>query len=137
MTPGYRRAALRLALDTVHFLLWLRHLLSWLAYGAWRLGKKMVKHKGTKLSCIVEDAKRLDKVPLHLALIVGEETLYVADIASAVCWAVAAGTQVVSLYDTKGEGMSVTSYHTHTQSHSHYYLWRCNVYLLHRITIDD
>ena len=72
----------------------------------------MVKHKGTKLSCIVEDAKRLDKVPLHLALIVGEETLYVADIASAVCWAVAAGTQVVSLYDTKGECTSVTSYTT-------------------------
>ena len=129
MTPppaavGYRRVGLRLALDTVHFLLWVRQLVSWLAYGAWRLGKKMVKHKGTKLSCIVEDARQLDKVPLHLALIVGEERVIMEDIASAVCWAVAAGSQVVSLYDTKGQPYCIIHHSliltsiTHSSSHS-------------------
>ena len=43
----------------------------------------------------------MDKVPSEL--IVGEETVYVADIASAVCWASSCWKQVVSLYDTKGE----------------------------------
>ena len=103
MTLTGRQAALKLALGTIHFFIWFKHLLGSVAVYVWSVGRYLVKHKGTKLSCIVEDAKNLDKVPYHLGVVVGEESLSVGDIADVVCWAVAAGTQFVSLYDTKGE----------------------------------
>lgn len=105
------RRALRLALASVHFLLWLRQLLSSWLRCLWTIGHHLTKHKGTKLSHIVADARRLDKLPSHLALMIGEDTLSLADLASVVCWAVAAGVQFISLYDPKGECLWMVNAH--------------------------
>lgn len=125
MTLTGRRAALKLALTSVHFLLWLRLLLtSWLRC-LWSVRHHLTKHKGTKLCHIVADARRLDKLPFHLALVIGEDKLSMADLANVVCWAVAAGVQFISLYDPKGESVAINVLYVNTRT----YPCTCTMYL--------
>ncbi|KAM9315689.1 dehydrodolichyl diphosphate synthase complex subunit NUS1 [Gastrophryne carolinensis] len=49
-----------------------------------------------------KDRARLTKVPVHLALLIGEETDSCGDVASLVVWCMALGISYVSVYDQQG-----------------------------------
>ncbi len=94
---------LRGALVAVHSVLWLKEALTWTLLWAWTAIAYSIKHKGTKLDCIAADAKRLQKVPAHLAVVVQEEEISCEDLANIATWAFASNIRVVSLYDPYGE----------------------------------
>ena len=92
----------RFTLGTLHLMLQLRASLSLLLAYLWSTLLLPFKHKGDKLELISADARRLAKLPLHLALIVQEEEVWPEDLARLVAWAFAVGVRYVSLYDHSG-----------------------------------
>ena len=98
---------LRLSLGAIHASLWLRGAIYYSLLWLWTGLVYAVKHKGSKLECIQEDAKELKKIPLHLTLIVHEERLSHTDLAKVVTWAFAAGIHQVSIYNSQGEHTNI------------------------------
>lgn len=94
----------RFTLGTLHLALQLRAAFSLLLACLWSGLLLPFKHKGDKLERITADAKRLAKLPLHLALIVQEEEVWPEELARLVAWAFAVGVRYVSLYDHSGRG---------------------------------
>lgn len=99
---GFAEGVLTVSLKTVHSFQWLRYSITYFFTWLWTAILYTVKHKGTKLESIQEDTKHLQKVPLHLAVIVQEEELSYDDLACVVVWAFAVGIHYVSLYDPHG-----------------------------------
>ena len=94
---------LRVTLLTIHSVIWLRESISRVLTWLWNSIPHFIKHKGTKLECIVSDIKSLSKVPKHLTIIVLEEGTWYDDLARVTTWAFASGVGTVSLYDPCGE----------------------------------
>ncbi len=94
---------LRGTLLSLHFIMWLKSQVSNVFLWTWTCIAHSVKHKGTKLEAIMEDVRDLDKVPLHLAVVVQEEEVSCDDLAQMTAWAFAGGVKMVSLYDPCGE----------------------------------
>ena len=96
--------ALRLAtLNTIHALRWLRYAVLAMYYWVCGTVLYLAKHKGSKLECIQRDVKELQKLPLHIALVVNEAHMSHVDLARLVNWCFAVGTHYVSLYDPQGQ----------------------------------
>lgn len=99
LTDGLLRATLVI----LHGALWLREAVTYTLLWVWTGIAYSIKHKGTKLECIVKDTKHLRKLPWHLAVIVQETTISYDDLARVTTWAFASGIKLVSLYDPNGE----------------------------------
>lgn len=52
---------------------------------------------------LLTDGKALEKLPLHVGLLVAEEDAQYADIANVVVWCMALGISYVSVYDNEGK----------------------------------
>ncbi|XP_064405142.1 dehydrodolichyl diphosphate synthase complex subunit nus1-like isoform X2 [Halichondria panicea] len=97
---GVTEGLLSFTLSTLHysrmFKIYVGYALGWL----WTSMLFVLKHKGTKLEAIQEDANTLNKIPLHIAILVNsrEEQLNLDDLARLVVWALASGINTVSLY---------------------------------------
>ncbi len=103
MEMGFGATALSFTLKTLHGLVWLRGSLGFLLTWLWTGLLYVIKHKGTKLECIQEDVRQLNKIPMHVALIVSEEQLSLYDLARMVVWSFSSGTHNISLYDPSGK----------------------------------
>lgn len=95
---GLGDAALNLTLSAIHGLLLLRDSLCRLFAWLWTGILYLAQHKGTKLEYIQKDVKHLEKIPMHLALIVAEEEISNEDLARMVVWGFSSGTHYVSVY---------------------------------------
>jgi len=95
----------KFTLKTLHYLLWLRNSIGitfgWLWICILQITSS--KYKGKKLESITLDAKELEKIPQHLAVIVHEESISCDDLAKVSVWAFASGIRTVSLYDHSGK----------------------------------
>ncbi len=96
-------ALLRLALVSLHSVLWAREAVSRVYLWLWSTMVYVFKHKGKKLECIAADRKELRKVPAHLALVVQEEKISCDNLVHVAMWAFASDVRTVSLYDPYGE----------------------------------
>ena len=95
-------AVLRAILETVHLLLWLRHILEALVVAT----KRSLDHlnlKDKSLDSIQAESRKLEKIPQHLAIVFQESELRLEYVAKLLCWSFAAGVQYTSVYDPKGE----------------------------------
>lgn len=90
-------------LNCVHALRWLRLAAVALYLWVWGSVVYLAKHKGSKLECIQRDVKEINKLPLHLALIVNEPHMSHVDLARVVNWCFAVGIHYVSLFDPQGK----------------------------------
>ena len=101
--PTTAEAVRRTTLNTVHALRWARlaavAVCSWL----WSALVYATKHKGSKLELIQRDVQRLEKLPIHLALVVNERPVSYGDLARMVNWSFSVGIQYLTLYDPRGE----------------------------------
>ncbi|MBN3277854.1 NGBR synthase, partial [Polyodon spathula] len=67
--------------------------------------KKLIPTGGKKSCCRVlwkSDGKSLEKLPLHIGLLIAEEETRYTDIANLVVWCMAVGISYVSVYDNQG-----------------------------------
>ena len=95
--------ALRLCtLNTIHALRWARHATVAMCVWIWSTLVYLAKHKGYELKLIHKDVQGLEKLPLHLALVVNERRVSYNDLARIVNWCFCAGIQYVTLYDPRG-----------------------------------
>jgi dehydrodolichyl diphosphate syntase complex subunit NUS1 len=88
------------------FILYIIHLTYWLksltVLWVRRLGGAF-HHRGTCGELILRDAKRLKKLPFHLAIILSERNIIYEDVARLANWSFMSGIQYVSVYDHRGE----------------------------------
>ena len=104
--------ALRLgALNSIHALRWLRHAVVTVWAWLWGSVLYLTKHKGSKLELIQRDVQELQKLPVHLALLVNERQISHSDLARLVNWCFCAGINYVSLYDPRGQHRYVLVFH--------------------------
>ena len=89
-------------LNTIHALRWVRHAAVAVCVWLWSTLLYLAKHKGSKLELIQRDVQQLEKLPLHLALVVNERDLTYCDLAKIVNWCFCVGIQYVTLYDPRG-----------------------------------
>jgi dehydrodolichyl diphosphate syntase complex subunit NUS1 len=59
-----------------------------------------------ELDYISRHVKLFDKVPSHLVVIVGNETISYRDLANITVWCIAAGISFISFYDHHGKEYS-------------------------------
>ncbi len=104
---GFRVAALNFILRTIHGVVWARDGLGFLLAWLWTSLLSVVQHKGKTLECIQEDVKLLEKIPMHLALIVTEEELCHEALARMVIWGFSSGMHYISLYDPSCESHGI------------------------------
>ena len=90
-------------LNTIHALRWFKHTLVAVCTWLWSTVLYLSKHKGTKFDLVQRDVQSLEKLPVHLALVVNERPLSHCDLARIVNWCFCVGVQYVSLYDPRGE----------------------------------
>lgn len=90
-------------LSLIHSMLWVKTSLIMLYGWLYLLLSSPFKHKGTKTEMIQRDAKQLQKIPLHLAIVISEPQIVYVDLAKMINWAFSLGVQFVSVYDMKGE----------------------------------
>ncbi|XP_051952084.1 dehydrodolichyl diphosphate synthase complex subunit nus1-like [Xyrauchen texanus] len=67
--------------------------------------QKKTGHVGKRISrrvCWGADGRTLEKLPLHLGLLIAEEEIHYTDIANLVVWCMAVGISYVSVYDNQG-----------------------------------
>ncbi len=64
----------------------------------------VLNHKGTKLAAIQEDSQTLNKIPLHIAILINlrEDQINLDNVAKLTVWALASGINTVSLYHSNG-----------------------------------
>lgn len=90
----------RLLIAVVHasrgLLSWLRGWKDWL-----RTGVRVLVRPPRTLPGLSEPS--LDKLPVHIGLLVTEEELSCADVASLVVWCMAVGISYISVYDSCGK----------------------------------
>ena len=94
---------LKFTLVTVHAIVWLRDSTYYSLLWLWTALTYAAKHKGSKLESIQEDTRQLQKIPLHLALMIHEEEFSHTDLARIVTWAFASGIYNVSIYNSHGK----------------------------------
>lgn len=58
---------------------------------------------------VLTDGKALEKLPLHIGLLVAEEEAQYTDIANVVVWCMALGISYVSVYDNEGKVLCVNT----------------------------
>ena len=90
-------------LSLIHSMLWVKTSLIMLYGWLYLLLSSPFKHKGTKTEMIQRDAKQLQKIPLHLAIVISEPQIVYVDLAKMINWAFSLGVQFVSVYDMKGQ----------------------------------
>ena len=84
-----------------HYIIYLRSLIwSWLL--AYSRQLMLPFHKNT-LQRIASDAKTLDKLPIHLGIVIVEDDISYTDIANIILWCMAMGISYVSVYDRNGK----------------------------------
>lgn len=66
-------------------------------------GDRDGKGAGSRRSRWISDGISLEKLPVHIGLVVAEEELSYTDIANMVVWCMAVGVSYVSVYDHHGE----------------------------------
>lgn len=95
---------LKFTLASVHGALWLGNWISTSFGWLWMciLQFNSSKYKGKKLEGIAADAKELEKVPQHLAVLVHQDLMSCDDLAHIAVWAFASGVRTVSFYDPNG-----------------------------------
>ena len=95
---------LKLTLASVHCALWFRNWISKSFNWLWMciLQFTTSKYKGKKLETISSDAKELEKIPQHLAVLAHQEFMSCDDLAHVAVWAFACGIRTVSFYDPNG-----------------------------------
>lgn len=93
---------------------------AWLRGRVWRRGARLGRRAGAALLLLPEalgqrrtpkprrvrpgvDAKTLEKLPVHVGLLVAEEEQQYTDIANLVVWCMAVGISYVSVYDNEGK----------------------------------
>ena len=107
--------ALRLGtLNAIHALRWVRHATVAVCVWLWSSLLYLAKHKGSELKLIQKDVQRLEKLPLHLALVVNERQVSYSDLAKIVNWCFCVGIHYVTLYDPRGE-LHAASVHSPSQ----------------------
>ena len=94
-------------LYTIHAIRRLRHALVAVCVWLWSTGIYLVKHKGSKLECIQRDVKELNKLPVHIALVMNEREVSHADLGRLVNWCFSLGIHYVSLFDPQGQLASI------------------------------
>ena len=94
----------KFTLGTVHGFLRLRNSIATTFGWLWicLLQLTSSKYKGKKLENIAADAKELEKMPHHLAVIVNEGVISCDDLAKVSVWAFASGVRTISFYDHTG-----------------------------------
>jgi len=71
----------------------------WLQRTTWR----HFKYEAEEVAFVISAVKELQKVPKHLVLLLGTETLSVKDVVNIVKWSLAAGIPFLSFHDHQGE----------------------------------
>lgn len=75
-------------------------------YDQWfHLKRKLTDHEVTgkrSLKYVAEEARKFDKIPTHLTLLLGHETHSINDLTNLILWSLTAGISFVSIYDCKG-----------------------------------
>ena len=88
-------------LFVTHYVIYLRSLL-WSWFLTYSRLLKLPFHQNTQEK-IASDAKTLDKLPIHLGIVVVEDDISYTDIANILLWCMAMGISYVSVYDRNGE----------------------------------
>jgi len=100
---SFSEGLFRFTLGAIHYSsllkLYFVSALSWM----WNSVLYVAKHKGSKLEAIQNDARTLRKLPVHVAVIVNNNTVDIDGIARLAVWAHASGIATVSLYDPDGK----------------------------------
>ena len=84
-----------IVLNLIHSMLWMKTSLIMLYGWVYLLLSSPFKHKGTKTDMIQRDAKQLQKIPLHLAIVISEPQIAYVDLAKMINWAFILGVQFV------------------------------------------
>ena len=95
----------RYTLNSIHILRRLRCSIVAVCSWIWSTCLYLTKHKGTKLEHIQKDIKQIEKLPIHIALVVHEKELSHVDLARLVNWCFGIGIHYVSLFDPRGTYM--------------------------------
>ena len=72
-------------------------------YVAMEHGPLSLQTRRDQVDLVQRDVQSLEKLPVHLALVVNERPLSHCDLARMVNWCFCVGVQYVSLYDPRGE----------------------------------
>ena len=92
---------LKTILFFTHYVIYLRSLVwSWIL--AYSRPLALAFHRHT-LAKIHSDAKTLDKLPIHLGILVVEDEVSFKDLANIILWCMAMGISYVSIYDRNGK----------------------------------
>ena len=62
-----------------------------------------LSYKKTGVTSAQSDARKMQKLPLHLGMMFLEDDMSYSDIANAVLWSVAMGISYISIYDIHGK----------------------------------
>lgn len=72
-------------------------------YDLWfELKRRLTDHE-VSVKYVVREARKFDKIPTHLTLLLGQETHSIHDLTNSILWSLAAGISFVSFYDCKGK----------------------------------
>jgi dehydrodolichyl diphosphate syntase complex subunit NUS1 len=86
----------------VHVILYLRRLFySYVAYLSKPIGLSFRKCSAAQLR---DDARTLQKLPIHLGILVTEDRISFSDIANIIVWSMTMDISCVSVYDIHGKG---------------------------------
>lgn len=76
-------------------------------YDQWfHLKRRFTDHEvsaNESLNYVVREARKFDKIPTHLTLLLGQEQHSINDLTNLIVWCLAAGISFVSFYDCKGK----------------------------------
>ncbi|XP_031567481.1 dehydrodolichyl diphosphate synthase complex subunit nus1-like [Actinia tenebrosa] len=92
----------RLLLGFIHFILYIRFIISAIALKIQLLATGVFGSRGTSLSEIHLHSKNFTKLPLHISFLVLEPEISFEDVAKLIVWSMAMGISYISIYDRKG-----------------------------------
>ncbi|XP_072036269.1 dehydrodolichyl diphosphate synthase complex subunit Nus1-like [Amphiura filiformis] len=84
----------------VHTILTLKTLLFTWLFRTWKPVETQYRKVAYSRCC--NDSKLLQKIPIHLGLVIAENQISYVDIANLVVWCMAVGISYISVYDTRG-----------------------------------
>lgn len=93
----------RLLLGFIHFILYIRFIISVIAVRIQLLATGVFGSRGTSFSEIHLHSKNLTKLPIHISFLVLEPEISFEDVAKLIVWSMAMGISYISIYDRKGK----------------------------------
>lgn len=66
-----------------------------------------ISHTSKNLKYVHNEARKLNKIPTHLTILVESENHSIKDITNLILWSLAAGISFVSLYDSRGKMLHI------------------------------